>query len=44
MGGYYFTCALTGYRLDTETASIVQAAYIHQHSVSGNDNPRNGSP
>lgn len=42
LGGYYFTCALTGYRLDTETTSIVQAAHIHQHSVSGNDDPRNG--
>jgi putative restriction endonuclease len=42
LGGYYFTCALTGYRLDTETTSIVQAAHIHQHAVSGNDNPRNG--
>jgi putative restriction endonuclease len=42
LGGYYFTCALTGYRLDTETSSIVQAAHIHQHAVSGNDNPCNG--
>lgn len=42
LGGYYFTCALTGYRLDTETTSIVQAAHIHQHAVSGNDDPRNG--
>jgi putative restriction endonuclease len=42
LGGYYFTCALTGYRLDTETGSIVQAAHIHQHAVSGNDDPRNG--
>lgn len=42
LGGYYFTCALTGYRLDTETTSLVQAAHIHQHSVSGNDDPRNG--
>jgi len=42
LGGYYFTCALTGYRLDTETSSIVQAAHIHQHSVSGNEDPRNG--
>ena len=33
LGGYYFTCALTGYRLDTETTSIVQAAHIHQHAV-----------
>jgi len=42
LGGYYFTCALTGYRLDTESTSIVQAAHIHQHAVSGNDDPRNG--
>lgn len=42
LSGYYFTCALTGYRLDTETTSIVQAAHIHQHAVSGNDDPRNG--
>ena len=42
LGGYYFTCALTGYRLDTEACSIVQAAHIHQHAVSGNDDPRNG--
>jgi putative restriction endonuclease len=42
LGGYYFTCALTGYRLDTETSSIVQAAHIHQHALSGNDDPRNG--
>lgn len=40
--GYYFTCALTGYRLDTETTSLVQAAHIHQHADSGNDDPRNG--
>lgn len=42
LSGYYFTCALTGYRLDTEISSIVQAAHIHQHAVSGNDDPRNG--
>ncbi len=42
LGGYYFTCALTGYRLDTKFGSIVQAAHIHQHAVSGNDDPRNG--
>lgn len=40
--GYYFTCALTGYRLDTETTSLVQAAHIHQHALSGNDDPGNG--
>lgn len=42
LGGYLYTCALTGYRLDTETSSIVQAAHIHQHAKSGNDDPRNG--
>ena len=42
LGGYYFTCALTGYRLDTETTSIVQAAHIHQHSFSGNNDRHNG--
>ena len=42
LGGYYFTCALTGYRLDTETSSIVQAAHIHQHAISGNNDPSNG--
>ena len=42
LGGYHYTCALTGYRLDTETTSLVQAAHIHQHAVSGNDDPRNG--
>jgi putative restriction endonuclease len=42
LGGYYFTCALTGNRLDTESSSIVQAAHIHQHAVSGNNDPRNG--
>lgn len=42
LSGYYFTCALTGYRLDTETSSIVQACHIHEHSKSGNDDPSNG--
>ncbi len=40
--GYRYTCALTGYRLDTETGTLVQAAHIHQHAKSGNDDPRNG--
>ena len=44
LGGYYFTCALTGYRLDTKFGSIVQAAHIHQHAVSGNDDPATASP
>lgn len=42
LNGYHFTCALTGYRLDTESGSIVQAAHIHQHAKSGNDDPGNG--
>ncbi len=42
ISGYYFTFALTGYRLDTESTSIAQAARIHQHAKSGNDNPCNG--
>jgi len=40
--GYYYTCALTGYRLDTLDYTLVEAAHIHQHSESGNDNPGNG--
>jgi putative restriction endonuclease len=42
ISGYYHTCALTGYRLETEDRSIVQACHIHQHALSGNDDPRNG--
>ncbi len=42
LSGYYFTCALTGYRLETDTKAIVQAAHIHQHAKSGNDDSRNG--
>jgi putative restriction endonuclease len=42
ISGYYHTCALTGYRLETEDSSLVQACHIHQHAVSGNDDPRNG--
>ncbi len=34
--------AHTGYRLETTDGYIVQAAHIHQHAVSGNDDPRNG--
>jgi putative restriction endonuclease len=40
--GYRYTCALTGYCLQTTTGYIVQAAHIHQHAKSGNDDPRNG--
>jgi putative restriction endonuclease len=42
ISGYYHTCALTGYRLETDDSSLVQACHIHQHAVSGNDDPRNG--
>jgi putative restriction endonuclease len=40
--GYKYTCALTGYCLQTTAGYIVQAAHIHQHAKSGNDDPRNG--
>jgi putative restriction endonuclease len=40
--GYQFTCALTGYQLETTDGYLVQAAHIHQHAKSGNDDPRNG--
>lgn len=39
---YRFTCALTGYSLNTDRENIVEAAHIHQHALSGNDDPRNG--
>jgi len=39
---YQFTCALTGYSLNTVKENLVEAAHIHQHAVSGNDDPRNG--
>lgn len=40
--GYKYTCALTGYCLHTAEGYMVQAAHIHQHAKSGNDDPRNG--
>jgi hypothetical protein len=40
--GYRFTCALTGYFLNTTKENMVEAAHIHQHADSGNDDPRNG--
>jgi len=41
--GYQFTCALTGYRLTTiNQAGIVEAAHIHQHAKSRNNDPDNG--
>lgn len=40
---YNYTCALTGYRLNTITGvSIVDAAHIHQFADSRNNDPRNG--
>jgi putative restriction endonuclease len=40
--GYHFTCALTGYRLETGHTALVQACHIHEHAKSGNDDPCNG--
>jgi putative restriction endonuclease len=43
VAAYNYTCALTGYRLNTVAAgSIVDAAHIHQFSTSRNNDPRNG--
>lgn len=42
LSGYRFTCALTGYRLCTEKEHLVEAAHIHQHAESGDDDPQNG--
>jgi putative restriction endonuclease len=43
MYNYHFTCALTRYRLTTiSCGSIVDAAHIHAHSSSQNNDPRNG--
>jgi len=39
---YRFTCALTGYSLNTSKENLVEAAHIYQHAVSGNNDPRNG--
>jgi putative restriction endonuclease len=39
---YRFTCALTGYSLNTTKENLVEAAHIHQHALSGDDDPRNG--
>lgn len=40
---YRFTCALTGYRLTTtDQSGIVDAAHIHQHARSRNNDPENG--
>lgn len=42
LSGYQYTCALTGYRMCTEKEHMVEAAHIHQHAESGDDDPRNG--
>lgn len=43
VAGYRFTCALTGFCLyGGDGEPMVEAAHIHQHSDSGNDDPRNG--
>ena len=42
LSGYQFTCALTGYRMCTEKEHLVEAAHIHQHAESGDDDPMNG--
>lgn len=40
--GYYYTCALTGYRLECTLGFMAQACHIHEHSKSGNNEPGNG--
>jgi putative restriction endonuclease len=40
--GYRYTCALTGYCMHCTKGYLVEAAHIHEHSKSGNDDPRNG--
>jgi putative restriction endonuclease len=40
--GYLYTCALTGYRLESTLGYIVQACHIQQHAKSGIDHPGNG--
>jgi putative restriction endonuclease len=40
--GYRYTCALTGYCLHCTKGYMVEAAHIHEHAKSGNDDPRNG--
>lgn len=43
VAAYNYTCALTGYRLNTVTGAIVvDAAYIHRFADSRNNDPRNG--
>lgn len=42
VSGYLHTCLLTGYKLTTVDRTLVEAAHIHQHARSGNDDPTNG--
>ena len=43
ISGYHFTCALTGYRLNSDTGfNLLEAAHIQAHSKRGPDVPENG--
>jgi putative restriction endonuclease len=43
ISGYYFTCALTGYRLNSDSGfNLLEAAHIQAHSKRGPDVPENG--
>ena len=43
ISGYYFTCALTGYRLNSDSGfNLLEAAHIQAHSKRGPDIPGNG--
>jgi len=42
VSAYNYTCALTGYRLNTLSSSIIDAAHIHSFASSRNNNPTNG--
>jgi putative restriction endonuclease len=43
ISGYYFTCALTGYRLESSSGfNLLQAAHIQAHSKKGPDTADNG--
>jgi len=39
---YDYTCALTGYRLNTPSDYLVDAAHIHQFKRGGSNEPQNG--
>ena len=43
ISGYHFTCALTGYRLNSDSGfNLLEAAHIQAHSKRGPDVPENG--